>query len=232
MSQNRSHAVMAQRVEAHDSLDDFPTQPWGVRALVEHVLWPNMDIFDPRGALANMTAWEPSSNRGYMSRALKEYFRIVRTSDIHDYSLDPATVDVQDAVFDFLIEGVESACLRANGAHWLIFNPPFRLAEQFIERAWRVKNVQGVAALVRTSFLEGVGRYEGLFKRNPPSIVAQFTERLPMVKGRIDRSASTATSYCWLVWMEGVEGTRLVWIPPCRKRLERNDDYPGEVVAQ
>lgn len=228
MGQNTSHAVMAQRVEAHDSLDDFPTQPWGVRALVEHVLWPNMDVFDPRGVLANMTCWEPASNRGYMSKALKEYFRIVRTSDIHDYSLDSANVDCQDAVFDFLIDGLESRCLYANGAQWVISNPPFRLAEQFVHRAWRVKNVQGVAMLVRTSFLEGVRRYENLFRLNPPSFVAQFTERLPMVKGRVDRAASTATSYCWLVWMEGEEGTRLVWIPPCRKRLERPGDYPDE----
>lgn len=226
MAQNTSHAVMAQRVEAHDSLDDFPTQPWGVRALVEHVLWPNMDVFDPRNVLANMTCWEPASNRGYMSKALQGYFKHVRTSDIHDYSVDPATVLVQDAVFDFLMEGVESQCLKVNGAQWVISNPPFRLAEQFIARAWRVKNVQGVAMLVRTSFLESVGRYESLFKLNPPSIIAQFTERLPMVKGRVDKSASTATSYCWLVWMEGDEGTRLVWIPPCRKRLERDGDYP------
>lgn len=33
MAQNRSHAVMSQRVEAHDSLDHFPTPPWATRAL-------------------------------------------------------------------------------------------------------------------------------------------------------------------------------------------------------
>jgi hypothetical protein len=36
--QNTSHAVMAQRTEAKDSLDDFPTPPWATRALIEHVL--------------------------------------------------------------------------------------------------------------------------------------------------------------------------------------------------
>jgi len=30
--QNRSHAVMAQRHEAADSVDDFPTPPWATRA--------------------------------------------------------------------------------------------------------------------------------------------------------------------------------------------------------
>ena len=38
MAQNTSHAVMAQRTESPDSLDDFPTPPWATRAFVEHVL--------------------------------------------------------------------------------------------------------------------------------------------------------------------------------------------------
>jgi hypothetical protein len=36
--QNTSHAVMAQRNEAKDSLDDFPTPPWATRTLLEHVI--------------------------------------------------------------------------------------------------------------------------------------------------------------------------------------------------
>jgi hypothetical protein len=36
--QDTSYAVMAQRIEAQDSLDDFPTPPWATRALIEHVL--------------------------------------------------------------------------------------------------------------------------------------------------------------------------------------------------
>lgn len=79
--------------------------------------------------------------------------------------------------------------------------------------------------IVRTSFLEGVGRYQNLFSTNPPSIVAQFSERVPMVKGRLTATGSTATSYCWLVWVKGATGTKLVWIPPCRKALERDGDY-------
>lgn len=48
-----------------------------------------------------------------------------------------------------------------------------------------------------------------------------------MVKGRYDPKASTATSYCWLVWLRHGDGdTRLRWIAPCRKRLERAGDYP------
>ena len=49
-----------------------------------------------------------------------------------------------------------------------------------------------------------------------------------MVKGRLDQKASTATGYAWIVWRNDVEveQTKMVWIPPCRKVLERDSDYP------
>jgi hypothetical protein len=48
-----------------------------------------------------------------------------------------------------------------------------------------------------------------------------------MVKGRLDKTATTATSYAWLVWEKKAAPAhpRLMWIPPCRKRLERATDY-------
>ncbi|WP_342640922.1 methyltransferase [Rhodoligotrophos ferricapiens] len=225
--QNTSSAVMQQRSEPHDSLDDFPTPPWATRALIEHVLLPNLRVPDPRKHMREkLTCWEPACNRGHMARPLAEYFSRVHASDIHDYRQEwPG----QERLVDFLFNFAETLCLEPCGVDWVITNPPFRLAEQFIHRAWRVTGVSGVAMLVRTSFLEGVGRYENLFKVRPPSIVAQFVERVPMVKGRLTATGSTATSYCWLVWMTGELGTRLEWIPPCRKQLERSDDY--EVAA-
>jgi hypothetical protein len=56
-----------------------------------------------------------------------------------------------------------------------------------------------------------------------------------MVKGRLDKSASTATGYCWLVWeAKRASRPRLVWIPPCRKSLEREGDYdlPPTAILQ
>lgn len=101
---------------------------------------------------------------------------------------------------------------------------PFRLAEEFIAQGRKIARV-GCAALVRASFLEGIGRYERLYSINPPTMQAQFVERLPMVKCRIDPDASTATSYCWLVWVHGMERQPYQWIPPCRKHLELAGDY-------
>jgi len=125
-------------------------------------------------------------------------------------------------VRDFLANPFET-----NAFDWVITNPPFRLAEEFIPEGLRVAR-QGVAILARTVFLESVGRYNAIFRARPPTKVAQFTERVPILKGRLDAKASTATGYAWLVWEKGVIGpSRLMWVPPCRKQLQRGEDYPA-----
>ncbi|RVD21164.1 SAM-dependent methyltransferase [Mesorhizobium sp. M4B.F.Ca.ET.017.02.2.1] len=202
--QNTSHAVMAQRHEPKDSTDNFPTPPWATRALIEHVIGPE----NVRG----MTCLEPACGQGHMSRPLQEYFGSVQSSDAYHYGFGP--------VRDFLVYPFEAV-----SHDWVITNPPFRLAEEFVDRALTVARM-GVAMLARTVFLESVGRYEDLFSSRPPSKFAQFAERVPMVKGRLDRKATTATGYAWFVWEKAsTAAPALMWVPPCRKILERDSDY-------
>ncbi len=201
--QNTSHAVMAQRFEPNDSADDFPTPPWATRALVEHIVGKN--------SVSGKSCLEPACGRGYMARPLAEYFGQVDAADAYQYGFAP--------VRDFLTFPYE-----ARSHDWVITNPPFRLAEEFVQRALVVAK-QGVAILARTVFLESVGRYQGIFKDNPPTVFAQFSERVPMVKGRVDAKASTATGYAWFVWKKGETGSQLAWVPPCRRSLERPLDY-------
>ena len=204
MSQNISTAVMQRRVEPHDSLDDFPTPPWATRALCS---W----LRDMGHEIEGMTCREPAANRGHMVAPLREHFYQVEAADAYDYG---AGFPVQDYLFGPLPSTVD----------WTITNPPFKLAQQFIERALATSG--GVAVIVRAAFLEGVGRHDRLFSVNPPSHVLQFTERVVMHKGKLSAIGSTATAYAWLVWMPDRDGdTRLRWIAPCRKRLEREGDY-------
>lgn len=196
---------MAQRQESRTSLDDFPTPPWATRALVKHILSPER--------VQSLTCLEPACGRGYMAKPLAEYFAEVSAADIHDYGFGKQR--------DFL-----SGPIEANSYDWVVTNPPFRLAEEFILRSLLVARV-GVAILARTVFLESVGRYNGIYSKSPPAIFAQFSERVPMVRGRVDKKASTATGYAWFVWQKSSENMtpQLAWVPPCRKTLERPDDY-------
>jgi len=202
--QNKSHAVMAQRHEKKDSLDDFPTPPWATRALCKYVI--------NKHNISRMSCLEPACNRGYMSTVLEESFKSVTSSDIYDYGFGIKK--------NFLLSDY-----KKNSFDWVITNPPFNLAEDFFFKADKICKV-GVALLVRTVFLESIGRYKNIFLRHPPSKFAQFSERVPMIKGKLDRKASTATGYAWIVWEKNVKTkSKLVWIPPCRSKLERNEDY-------
>ena len=208
VGQNISSAVMQQRREPHDSLDFFPTPLWVTRALCEYVL-------GGKSALEIYDVWEPACGEGHMARALSEYFGVVHASDVHDYGYG--------TVQDFLMPGSRPSDSRTS-PDFIITNPPFRLASQFVKRAQAI-STKGCAMLTRIAFLESVGRYKELFSEYPPTIIAQFTERVPMFKGRLDRHGSTATAYCWLTWTWNNGGSEFRWIPPCRKRLERDEDY-------
>lgn len=217
--QNRSHAVMSQRVEAHDSLDYFPTPPWATRALCE---W----LINVGATLETFTAWDPACGECDMARPLAEYFKWVEASDIKDYSMHRGRE--QNRVSDFLIEWEHPPHHVKFPRDWIVTNPPFRLGEQFAKTALKVATA-GVALLVRTAFLESAERFRSLYSETPPTDLLQFVERVPMFKGRLDRQGSTATAYCWLVWRKDAapSGTRFHWIAPCRKRLERDTDYPA-----
>jgi hypothetical protein len=209
-----SYAVMSQRIRPEAGLDDFPTPPWAVRGLVEHVI-------GELASLRHQTCLEPACGRGHTATALAEYFGHVEASDVHPYGFG--------AVDDFTLSS------HADGAFdWVVTNPPFRRAEAFIMRALPIAR-RGVAMLSRTVFVESVGRYQRMFAPHPPSKVAQYVERVPMVQGRLDRKASTATGYAWLVWEKDTvsTATQFLWIPPCRKQLERDTDYaPISLVSE
>ena len=207
-----SYAVMAQTPSAADKLALFPTPPWATRALCE---W----LVEAGYQLPVSDCLEPACGKGHMARPLLEYFNSVASSDVIDFGFGLQR--------DFLMSG------DSEQFDWIITNPPFALAEQFIVQALQRSRV-GVAIFVRTSFLEGVGRYDRLFTAQKPKAILQFTERVPLVKGRCDANASTATAYCWIVWARGRAGwpTEFHWIAPSRKRLERPGDYdqPEEVT--
>lgn len=207
---NGARAIMGDRQEPDDSLDLFPTPPWATRALMQHALgfWGG-----PTG-FWNSRAWEPACGEGHISEVLKEYFREVHATDIADHGYGIHGVDFLDADgprLDF---------------DWIITNPPFGGRElPFVLRALDLATV-GVAIFLRSQWaVEGVERYESLFRDNPPTCCAFFVERVNLCKGRWDPDGGTATAYCWLIWVKGVKPRATFWIPPgCRKSLTKPDD--------
>lgn len=211
---NRSTAVMQRRLAGLDGIDDFPTQPWGTRSLIER------GPVDFGGNLNDLTVWEPCAGRRTMSRILEEYnpARLIET-DVTDYG------GPNVSTFDF-----RKPCDRPPSGRpdWVITNPPFKHALEMWLNAWEVALV-GVAFLLRTSWIEGEERYFSLFQHDLVRFVCPFASRLPLVRGHLNAAASSATSYAWFVGLKAERRPRpeVHIIPPCRAALERPGDYDG-----
>ncbi|WP_279480291.1 SAM-dependent DNA methyltransferase [Aureimonas sp. SK2] len=213
-------AVMNVRRSPPKVLDYFPTPPWGTRAGAE--LIRSLDGC-ANGAAPGITISEPACGGGHMAHVLADEFGLdnVAPSDVFDYGW-------QHEVADFL--SPDWGAYRP-APDWIITNPPFKVAEQFALLALK-RARRGVALLLRANFAEGGGRYERLFRPHPPTVEAIFCDRLPMVEGRWDPEASTATAYSWFIWTLPGEGVRWGdgyterrWIAPgTRDGLWKPDD--------
>lgn len=216
---NGARAIMSSRKEPDDSLDFFPTPPWATRALIEEILVPYFDTYDNASEgsgrqFERLRIWEPACGEGHMAEVLREYCPDVLATDIFDYGYG-------DRVLDFLSE------LEADGEDrdFIVTNPPFNeKGEAFVLQALKRARV-GVAMFVRLQWLETVGRYERIFKDNPPTRIVFYAERVNLCKGRWDPEGGTATAYIWLVWMKGEAPRAPHWLPPTfRKSLTLPDD--------
>ena len=197
MPRKYNTAVTAARAESKTGLDYFPTPPWGTRALLE------MPFMKER--LEDETVWEPAAGGGHMSRVLKEYAGKVIESDIADYGMGYE-------IRDFL------KTPPRGDVDWVITNPPFKLAEEFIVHSLKFARC---AMLLRTQFVEGGQRYYNLFSNKPPHRIVVFSSRLAMTKNRVDPNASSATSYSWFVWesTDTAQQTTVHWFPPDAKPM-------------
>lgn len=205
-------AVMAARqaTETGD-LDYFPTPPWAARAGSEIIL-----ALDP----GRWTAWEPACGEGHLVHGLNDYFAHVAATDVYDYGFGE--------VLDFLDPDgwIPATPGDAQIPDWIITNPPFKDGEAFVRRAYRIAR-RGVAMLLRLQFIEGNRRHALFTADCPLTVLAPFSERVPMVKGRWDPEASSATAYAWFIFKRGHAAgdpsVRLI-APGARDRLTRPGD--------
>jgi len=183
MAKPRDHlAVMSSRAATLPGDPDFfPTAPAGGRAVGELV----RDVLDPAAEIC----WEPACGSMSLAHGLADYFPRVLASDAYAYD--------GNRIFDFLGEAPPWC-----SADWIITNPPFGdNPERFIRRAYAQAR-RGVAILGRVGLLESLGRHSLLYRDCPLTLMAPFSERLALVKGRWDPDASSAAFYAWFIWIK------------------------------
>mgnify|MGYP001206711973 CR=1 FL=1 len=173
----------ARQPKAADDREFFPTPPPAGRAGGELIR-----MLDHRGE----SCWEPACGAGHLAHGLKDYFGQVFCSD-----LEPRGAFVPCDFLDFEPPAPPRQLVR--NWDWIVTNPPFSRAADFVAAALP-RARRGVAMLLPLRFLETDERNR-LFARAPPAVVGVFSDRVPMLKGRYDPSASTAAAVAWFIWM-------------------------------
>ncbi len=102
-----------------------------------------------------------------------------------------------------------------NSVDYIIMNPPYSLVKPFTVKALDIVN-KGLLTLVRLQFLEGKGRYEHIFKDNPPNDIYVYVDRINLCKnGDFSKCiASSPQAYAWVCWNKQSQDkqTKLHWI--------------------
>lgn len=160
--------------------DDFyPTPDIAVVRLIEE----RPDILSPNYTVA----WEPACGDGAICKVLNRHKIKNYGSDL----VDRGWKDGRHGI-DFLMERHKFAA----DVNLIITNPPFKLAEQFVQKAMDL-NVEALL-LLRLNFLEGVKRQPLL--RKYLADVGVFSGRLPMMHRpgyEGPRNESGAVCFAW-----------------------------------
>lgn len=100
----------------------------------------------------------------------------------------------------------------------IITNPPYKYAQQFIERAISLhqqssKSNLKIAMFLKLTFLEGKARLK-MFKKYQPKIVYVYSSRRKCaLNGDFNSIGSSASAYAWFVWEKGFTGDPIIkWI--------------------
>ena len=149
---------------------------------------------------------EPCVGGGHIADVLKTVADRVDCTDLVDRGYDGTVV------LDFLEQNVSPIY------DWVVTNPPYKLAQDFIEQSLRATKDGGhVAMFLKIQFLEGNKR-KLFFEDTPPKTVYVFSKRQnPLRNGEpLDEKGkpwSTTMCFSWFVWEKGYSGkTTIEWI--------------------
>jgi hypothetical protein len=148
--------------------------------------------------------WEPACGPGAIVGVLRNHNRLVHASDLVDYGCKGSA-----SRRDFLME-------RDAPCECIVTNPPFKLAEEFVEHA--IKLCPVTMMLMRVAFLEGLRWEKRGFKENLARVWV-FAPRLPMMHragwdGPINSNSGMA--FAWFIfrrdWAKNGGQASINWI--------------------
>ena len=156
------------------------------------------------------TILEPCVGGGHIVNAVNDFFvnkRDITCLDLVDRGY-PNTI-----VQDFLTWKTDK---KFEG---IITNPPFSLAQEFIEKGMELLTDNGqMAMFLKIQFLEGAKRKE-LFEKYPPKYIYVFRNRMATWNNGLEKDPKTgkrwATTMChaWFIWEKGSKSEPIIrWL--------------------
>ena len=152
---------------------------------------------------------EPCVGGGHIADVIKEYYpnEPVYCVDLVDRGYSNTLV-VDFLTYDFLEQKFDN----------IITNPPYSLAQEFLEKSMNILNDNGkIAMFLKIQFLEGSKRKE-LFKKYPPKYIYVFSKRQnPWRNGSsVDENGkpwSSTMCFAWFIWEKDFNGEPIVrWL--------------------
>lgn len=166
--------VKSMAMHARKPADLYPTPPDATAALMEAIF-----EFLPAGA----DVWEPACAAGEMSRVLETRYNVIST-ELREHS-------------GYGEGGIDFLTCEPIGVDAIITNPPFSVADKFIERA--VTQAAISAMLLKSQYWHAKTRL-ALFERHPPSLVLPLTWRPAFLEK--ERGKSPLMDVLWCVWLD------------------------------
>jgi hypothetical protein len=164
---------------ARKDADFYPTPADATLALLNRLALP-------RG----VTVKEPACGNGAMSRVMEASGLVVDSSDLREDS-------------GYGRGGVDYLRDQGSGCEWVITNPPFNVAADFISTA--LSQTPNVAMLLKSQFWHARKRLD-LFERHVPAEILPLTWRPSFLEK--ERGNSPLMDVIWVVWRSGDHAAR------------------------
>lgn len=176
------------------ALDYCSTPPEEVTNILNHL---NIDF-------SYQTILEPSCGGGHMVKGISDYLE-QNPSKANSTKIIATDVAKREGKFyqEWFKTGEEYDFVNPDypikkDVDWIIMNPPYATIEYHVLRALEIAK-KGVILLGRLQFLEAQGRYEHIFKDNPPVDTYIYVDRISCLKNG-EGKGDGIQAYAWYVF--------------------------------
>ncbi len=171
----------------------------------EDAVWPLLAVFPELTTTAKI--YEPCAGPGSITRQLREFNCNVMATELNDYNADPELGIVSGV--DFLLEQ------ELFGCDTVVFNPPYKLADQMIRHAFNI-GANRVHALLNAHFIYAKGRTYFRERLVMPMLAMGRLKMRP--PGAPDKGLQPTVDYVWFTWDRNPQMRMpIVWGGDCRE---------------